>query len=414
MLAGRTIARVALVVAGAACGSFGSSAEDAGAGGDAATQTTDGPSVGVDATPEGGPTEAGADAGGCTATGRAAVDTAYGQAAAFPFPVRRGAVTPTGDVYGVAQRACPDGGNGATLARIGRDGVASGALVCLEGENAWAISADRGDALVGTSLGTTSPRVRLWRVSPAGTATRLDDFTNTAVSPPDPTFRTPYPTLVFASGSLTAWGGFLEAQVGSPRLKGVLRASTGGAWFPVTTPVTTEVPVAMAARGSTLLVAFVNAEGENYLALRRFNVASTLSEDTTFSAKVALPQPVTVTPDGPVRSLVWHGDTITLVAPGSGTDSAIIVFRGASATTPAAFAASDPRVAGACDGAVLIAATGTGGAIDLLRFASGSLGWSGGAAPPHLPGLGLLAGLGVADDGLAYVIGSQRAARLTP
>jgi hypothetical protein len=420
MLAGRTSALLALSFAGVACGAFGSGSDDDAGASDAATGSD--VIASGDAALDAGPADGGADASACRATGRPVVDVAYGQSAVFPFPVRRAAVAPSGDVYGVAQRPCPDGGSGGSLARIGRDGAASGPIGCLADETAWAVAADSGGALVGTTFGANPARVRLWRVSLAGAATRLDDFSNTGISPPDPLFRTPYPTLVFQSGSVTGWGGFLEAQVGSPRLKGVLRVTTGGAWFSVQAPVSTEVPLAVAARGTSLLFAFAS-EGESgspgYLVLRRFNVASTLSEDAAFSAggrtKLTLPQPLTVTLGGPVRSLVWTGDTVTLVTPGNGSDAAITVFRDpGGASSPATFVGTEPRVTGACDSSVLIATSAGGGSIDVLRFASGALGWSGGVAPPRLTGLGGLVGFSTADDGFAYVVGTTRATRLTP
>lgn len=192
---------LALCLAGIACGAFGGGTVDATgpAGGDAATGDV---ATGGDATLDAGPADGGADASACRATGRPVVDVAYGQTAAFPFPVKRAAVTPSGDVFGVAQRACAD---------------------------------------------------------------------------------------------------------------------------------------------------------------------------------------------GPIRSLVWDGDTVTLATSGN-ADSAIYVFREPGGPEfPATFVGTEPQATGACDGSVLIAANATDGGIDVLRFASGALGWSGGAAPPRLTGLGSLA-----------------------
>ncbi|HQY63769.1 MAG TPA: hypothetical protein PK141_20365 [Polyangiaceae bacterium] len=418
MRAIRPSALVALCAASIACGAFGSGdADDAGAAGIDAASSADVAS-GTDAAAA----ESGTDASACRATGRPVVDVAYGQAATFPFPVRKAAVAPSGDVLAVALRACGDGSaRSATLARIGRDGTVSGPIGCLPEEVPWAIAATPAGALVGTTLGASpEQRVRLWRVAPTGAATQLDELGNPVVSPPEPS-RTPFPTIAFQSGTVTGWGGFREAQTGAPKVKGVLRASTGGPWLSVATPVATEVPVAVAARGGSLLFVFIQeAEDPNpgYVVLRRFNVASSLTEDTAFSnagrTKLPLPGPALFV-EAPVRSLVWDGDTITFVMSVTATDSAVYVFREpAGPASPATFVGSAAQVTRACDGATLIAANAGGGAVDVLRFSSGALGWSGGAAAPRLAGLGGLTGFGVADDGLAYVVGSTKAARLTP
>ncbi len=300
-----------------------------------------------------------ASASACVATGKLALDTAFGTKS-LPLVAAKTTLAPNGDVVTIGRAACAEAGADAlSMMRILPDGgTGPSAPPCFgvgNSQTVVSVAPSPSGYVVATFGLQATTRARVLHVSEDGAELGSAELS------PISGYSFSYSTFALHVGGKIVWGGYRYSQTTLPARVGFLSVMSGGS-FAVPAD---EIPASAATWKGQLYAAFVHDPsdgGASELVVRRFDVVGNgLAQDIAFGGngapRIALPNDQSLQQLDGLGSILVEDDAVTIAVP-NGSSISLLRLTGSTWSSQNVPSYAPGHLVRSCDGALILGAAG--------------------------------------------------------